>query len=166
MYGHFTRDYWYNRRSMPQAVYNSWQDTTGRVNPNQDSTDLLILTYNKYDPLTTVSDSFVNSDNASFIDQVLPDELGGDDLGDISINDHSDSFDVIEAQSSNNNAADKCEIFGFKSKGLHMCNLNVRHILPMIDEIRLTLSKGNIPDVLGLCESFFRNAPPRWSHLN
>ena len=105
-----------------------------------------------------MNDHCVNSDNASFIDQVLSDELGGDGLGDISINDHSDSFDVIEAQSSNNDAPDKCEIFGFKSKGLHMCNLNVRPILPKIDEIRLTLSNGNIPDVLGI---IFRHAPPR-----
>ena len=67
-----------------------------------------------------MNDHCVNSDTASFIDQVVPDELGGDDLGDISINDHSGSFDVIEAQSSNNDAPDKCEIFGFKSKGLHM----------------------------------------------
>ena len=107
-----------------------------------------------------MNDHCVNSDNASFIDQVLSGELGGDDLGDISINDHSDSFDVIEAQSSNNDAPDKCEIFGFKSKGLHMCNLNVRHILPKIDEIRLTLSNGNIPDVLGICESFLETHHP------
>ena len=106
-----------------------------------------------------MSDHCVNSDNASFIDQVLPDELDGDDLGDISISEHSDSFDVIETQPSNNDAADKCEIFGFKSKGLHMCNLNVRHILPKIDEIRLTLSNG-IPDVLGICESSLETHHP------
>ena len=86
------------------------------------------MTYNKYDLLTTANDHCENSDNASSIDQVLPDELGDDDHGDISINDHSDSFSIIEAQSSNNDAADKCEIFDFRSNGLHMCNLNVRNI--------------------------------------
>ncbi|MCG8046530.1 MAG: reverse transcriptase domain-containing protein [Candidatus Thiodiazotropha endolucinida] len=51
-------------------------------------------------------------------------------------------------------------IFDFKSKGLHVCNLNVRHILPKIDEIRLIFSCDDSPDIFGICESFLGTQHP------
>ena len=42
----------------------------------------------------------------------------------------------------------------FSSKGLHLCNLNIRHILPKLDELRLTTAINNGPDIFGLCETF------------
>ena len=33
----------------------------------------------------------------------------------------------------------------FPSKGLHICNLNIRHILPKIDEIKILLSPKKMP---------------------
>ena len=44
--------------------------------------------------------------------------------------------------------------FVFKTKGLHMANLNIRHILPKLDELRIVMSSENGPDILGLCETF------------
>lgn len=42
----------------------------------------------------------------------------------------------------------------FAMKGLHFCNLNVQHILPKIDELRLIMANDKCPDILGLCETF------------
>ena len=45
-------------------------------------------------------------------------------------------------------------ILQFSSKGLHLCNLNIRHIIPKLDELRLTMAINNGPDIFGLCETF------------
>ena len=42
----------------------------------------------------------------------------------------------------------------FKSKGLHFCNLNIRHLVPKLDELRLALAADNGPDIFGICETF------------
>ena len=42
----------------------------------------------------------------------------------------------------------------FNSKGLHFCNINIRHILPNIDELRIIMANRASPDVLGVCETF------------
>ena len=46
----------------------------------------------------------------------------------------------------------------FPSKGLHMSNLNIRHIVPKIDELRIALGAENGPDILGICETFLDQA--------
>ena len=50
--------------------------------------------------------------------------------------------------------------FAFSSKGLHICNLNIRHIVPKIDEIRILLSNEKCPDILGMCETFLKKNNP------
>lgn len=50
--------------------------------------------------------------------------------------------------------------FAFSSKGLHISNLNIRHIIPKIDEIRVLLATDNCPDILGMCETFLRKTNP------
>ena len=42
----------------------------------------------------------------------------------------------------------------FRSKGLHLCNLNVQHILPKLDEFRILLANRNGPDIFAACETF------------
>ena len=42
----------------------------------------------------------------------------------------------------------------FKSKGLHICNLNVQHILPKLDELRVLLADKSGPDIFCACETF------------
>ena len=43
----------------------------------------------------------------------------------------------------------------FRSKGLHFCNLNIRHIVPKIDDLRISMAQDSCPDILGMCETFF-----------
>ena len=47
--------------------------------------------------------------------------------------------------------------FVFRSKGLHMANLNIHHLLPKLDELRISMACENGPDVLGICETFSNN---------
>ena len=42
----------------------------------------------------------------------------------------------------------------FKSKGLHFCNLNVHHIVPKTDELRISMARDKCPDIFGMCETF------------
>ena len=46
----------------------------------------------------------------------------------------------------------------FHSKGLHFCNLNIRHIVPKVDELRIMMSHVNCPDIFGMCETFLTNS--------
>ena len=39
-------------------------------------------------------------------------------------------------------------------QGLHFCNLNIQHILPKLDELRILMANDKCADILGLCESF------------
>ena len=39
-------------------------------------------------------------------------------------------------------------------KGMHVANLNIQHLLPKLDEIKLILSQNHSSDILGLCETF------------
>ena len=42
----------------------------------------------------------------------------------------------------------------FKSKGLHFCNLNIHHIVPKIDELRILMAHDKCPDIFGMCETY------------
>ena len=50
--------------------------------------------------------------------------------------------------------------FEFNSKGLHISNLNVRHLLPKLDELRIMLASKKGPDIFGLCETFLNQNVP------
>ena len=47
--------------------------------------------------------------------------------------------------------------FGLIKKGLRIGNLNVCHLLPKIDEIRLLLNEHRSVNILGLCETFLND---------
>ena len=42
----------------------------------------------------------------------------------------------------------------FSSRGLHICNLNIHHILPKLDNLRVIMTYENSPDIFGACETF------------
>ncbi|CAC5381567.1 SPAG1 [Mytilus coruscus] len=44
--------------------------------------------------------------------------------------------------------------FGLQKRGLKIANLNIQHILPKIEEIRLKLNEKKSLHILGLCETF------------
>ena len=70
---------------------------------------------------------------------------------------HNSSFSGQDAMSQT--SSDFTE-FEFSSKGLHICNLNVRHILPKIDDIQIILSSKQGPDIVGMCETFLKKNNP------
>ena len=42
----------------------------------------------------------------------------------------------------------------FNHRGIHIANMNVRHLKPKMDEIKILLDSANCIDVFGLCETF------------
>ena len=73
-------------------------------------------------------------------------------------NHSSDSLTPDSASSyietSNNSLSNVHREFTFHKKGIHVANLNVRHILPILDELQITLGVANSPDITGICETF------------
>ena len=41
--------------------------------------------------------------------------------------------------------------FNFKRRGLHFCNLNIRHLMSKLDDLKLLLRSSNSVDILGIC---------------
>ena len=106
------------------------------------------------DDLDEISMGDIPDSDVSFASQSSMDyDLDGD-ISDSDVSFASQSFiDLI-------GIGPNCEIFDFTTKGLHICNLNIRHILPKIDEIRFILSNTNSPDMFGMCESFLETHHP------
>ena len=46
----------------------------------------------------------------------------------------------------------------FRSRGLHLCNLNIRHLVPKLDELRISMTHNQCPDIFGMCETFLPNS--------
>ena len=65
-----------------------------------------------------------------------------------------------DASSLNSSNDGKKFEFAFSSKGLNVTNLNVRHLLSKLDEIRIILASKTGPDILGLCETFLDSTVP------
>ena len=62
--------------------------------------------------------------------------------------------DVATPMLSNESKTGLTSEFIYRSKGLHIANLNIRHLLPKIDEIGIAMSEENGPDIIGICETF------------
>ena len=48
----------------------------------------------------------------------------------------------------------------FDNKGLNIMNLNIRHLKPKLDDIKILLQPSNKIDILGLCETFLHDDIP------
>ena len=48
----------------------------------------------------------------------------------------------------------------FLNRGIHIANLNIRHLKPKLDEIKIMLSSSNGLDVLVTCETFLNTTIP------
>ena len=46
----------------------------------------------------------------------------------------------------------------FRSRGLHLCNLNIRHLVPKLDELRISMTHNQCPDIFDMCETFLTNS--------
>ena len=73
--------------------------------------------------------------------------------------DHRSATQAPDSTSTNihNNSTTEIDLL-FPEKGLHIANLNTRHVLPKYDELRITLGTDNGPDIRGLCETLFDQA--------
>ena len=67
------------------------------------------------------------------------------------------SADMLLSNVSNDGEATE---FTFMKKGLHVANLNVRHLLSKLDDVSMVLASENGPDILGLCETFLDSTTP------
>ena len=57
--------------------------------------------------------------------------------------------------------------FDFKHRGFHMANLNIRHIKPKVDNMKIMLDKSNSIDIFGVCETFLNGTiSDDVSHIN
>ena len=52
--------------------------------------------------------------------------------------------------------------FIFRSNGLYIANLDIRHLLPQIDKLGIALAEENGPDIIGILETFLN--PSIWSN--
>ena len=50
-----------------------------------------------------------------------------------------------------------CEL-EFKRRGIHIANLNIRHLKPKIDQMKILLDQSNSIDIFGLCETFLNES--------
>ena len=124
-----------------------------------------ISKHNKYESfinhVNTDDDSQYESDDpVSSIVQTIYDVPECDDLDNPLLIDGSDSNITEESQLTVSNNLSESVSFPFASKGLHICNLNIRHVLPKINDIRLLLSNDKCPDIMGVCETYLQNQHP------
>ena len=73
-------------------------------------------------------------------------------------NDICSLSDVATPMLSNENITGLTSEFIYRSKGLHIANLNIRHLLPKIDELGITMAEENGPDIIGICETFLNQS--------
>ncbi|MEW8547185.1 MAG: endonuclease/exonuclease/phosphatase family protein, partial [Candidatus Thiodiazotropha sp.] len=69
---------------------------------------------------------------------------------------NTNGSDTLPLSVTNDNRID----LTFSRKGFHLSNLNIRHIVPKIDELRILMASQGCPDVIGLCETFLSNNIP------
>ena len=62
--------------------------------------------------------------------------------------------DVATPMLSNESKTGLTSEFIFTSKGLHIANLSIRHLLPQIDKLGIALAEENVPDIIWICETF------------
>ena len=46
----------------------------------------------------------------------------------------------------------------FKRRGIHIANLNIRHLKPKIDQMKILLDQSNSVDIFALCETFLHDS--------
>ena len=42
----------------------------------------------------------------------------------------------------------------YNHRGIHIANMNIRHLKPKLDDMKILLDSANCIDVFGLCETF------------
>ena len=73
--------------------------------------------------------------------------------GTVTPNSSGEAYPSLDTESQNSNLT-------FMSKGLHSCNLDIRHLTPKLDELQLVMATENGPDIFGICETFLECSVP------
>lgn len=95
----------------------------------------------------------VSSDCSPNISKNLPNSLNKSVISNSS-NSASTATHLLSPQRSSPSESEAVADLTFHSKGLHIANLNVRHLFLKLDEIQIMLASENGPDILGMCETF------------
>ena len=70
---------------------------------------------------------------------------------------NAEEIKAVDKLPSNIQYSNDLSSFGLIKKGLRIGNLNVCHLLPKLDEIRLLLNEHRSVNILGLCETFLND---------
>ena len=73
----------------------------------------------------------------------------------------TESHSAIDKEDDNNKNIESSkyqEGFSFQSRGIHIVNLNIRHLEPKVDELKVLLPESKQVDVLGVCETFLNKS--------
>ena len=46
----------------------------------------------------------------------------------------------------------------FNRRGIHIANLNIRHLKPKVDQMKILLDQSNSIDIFGLCKTFLNES--------
>ena len=78
------------------------------------------------------------------------------------ISHHTEHQDTVTSKNSNVSELpkDNFSSLGFIKKGLRVGNLNIRHLFPKIDQLKLLLEGRQSPDIFGICETFLSESVP------
>ena len=73
----------------------------------------------------------------------------------------TESHSTIDKEDDNNQNIESSknqEGFSFQSRAIHIVNLNIRHLKPKVDELKVLLPESKQVDVLGVCETFLNKS--------
>ena len=107
-----------------------------------------------YNPIGILSENIDTDEHVSYIDQpVVP--ATECDIDTTCTCDADSSFSIRDGvlPSLLDGIANVTD-FVFKSKGLHIAHLNIRHLLPKLDELRISMATKKGHDMLRICETF------------
>jgi hypothetical protein len=114
-----------------------------------------VSTFNEHNCLLFNNESYVKlKDNCDY-------NSDNYDLKIVSLSDIDQSTspsDRYPSQELEKNVSKTNSEFGFTFKGLHIASLNIQHLLPKLDEIKLLLNQENSVNILGLCETFLMSS--------
>ena len=73
----------------------------------------------------------------------------------------TESHSTIDKEDDNNQNIERSrnqEGFSFQSRGIYIVNLNIRHLKPKVDELKVLLPESKQVDVLGVCQTFLNKS--------
>ena len=134
-----------NKFDILTSLYNDCnsQDCGEHIHTDQTKAEYYI-----HCPILSVKETSDNSD------PVIVDNEASEIISGTQVTDTSSSTNNEHTE--NTNIADTSSIRGlkFQRKGMHISNLNIRHLKHKLGDVKLLLNSENNVDVFGICETF------------